>query len=308
MRKYLLLYFKGLLMGAADIVPGVSGGTMALITGIYKELISSIDQINLKQLRLLHQEGFTAFCKGVNGSFLLPLFLGIVSGILFLSGAITYLLDHHPILLWSFFFGLILASISVLIKQFSLKTFTHFSLLFMGFIIAFVITQLKPAGASNSLLYLFFSSMIAIIAMILPGISGAFIFILLGVYKEVLATVKGAIEVIIDFDWLSFKAVYTKVVVIGLGIVIGLKLFSRLLTWLFIHKKEATLSVLIGFMIGALPKIWPWKESATIEDQTVFTNVNPLHFDGDAQLGIAVALIFLGAAALILLERYALKK
>ena len=308
MRKYLLLYFKGLLMGAADIVPGVSGGTMALITGIYKELISSIDQINLKQLRLLYQEGFTAFWKGVNGSFLLPLFLGIASGILFLSGAITYLLDHHPILLWSFFFGLILASIYVLIKQFSLKTFTHYSLLLLGFIIAFGITQLKPAGASNSLFYLFFSSMIAIIAMILPGISGAFIFILLGVYKEVLATVKGAIEVLIDFDWLSFKAVYTKVFVIGLGIVIGLKLFSRLLTWLFIHKKEATLSVLIGFMIGALPKIWPWKENATIEDQTVFTNVNPLHFDGDAQLGIAVALIFLGAAALILLERYALKK
>ena len=308
MRKYLLLYFKGLLMGAADIVPGVSGGTMALITGIYKELISSIDQINLKQLRLLYQEGFTAFWKGVNGSFLLPLFLGIASGILFLSGAITYLLDHHPILLWSFFFGLILASIYVLIKQFSLKTFTHYSLLLLGFIIAFGITQLEPAGASNSLFYLFFSSMIAIIAMILPGISGAFIFILLGVYKEVLATVKGAIEVLIDFDWLNFKAVYTKVVVIGLGIVIGLKLFSRLLTWLFNHKKEATLSVLIGFMIGALPKIWPWKESATIEDQTVFTNVNPLHFDGDAQLGIAVALIFLGAAALILLERYALKK
>lgn len=308
MRKYLLLYFKGLLMGAADIVPGVSGGTMALITGIYKELISSIDQINLKQLRLLYQEGFTAFWKGVNGSFLLPLFLGITNGILFLSGAITYLLYHHPILLWSFFFGLILASIYVLIKQFSLKTFTHYSLLLLGFIIAFGITQLKPAGASNNLLYLFFSSMIAIIAMILPGISGAFIFILLGVYKEVLATVKGAIEVLIDFDWLSFKAVYTKVVVIGLGIVIGLKLFSRLLTWLFNHKKEATFSVLIGFMIGALPKIWPWKESATIEDQTVFINVNPLHYDGDAQLGIAVALIFLGAAALILLERYALKK
>ena len=308
MRKYLLLYFKGLLMGATDIVPGVSGGTMALITGIYKELISSINQINLKRLRLLHQEGFTAFWKGVNGSFLLPLFLGIASGILFLSGAITYLLDHHPILLWSFFFGLILASIYVLIKQFSLKTFTHYSLLLLGFIIAFGITQLKPAGASNNLLYLFFSSMIAIIAMILPGISGAFVFILLGVYKEVLATVKGAIEVLLDFDWLSFKAVYTKVVVIGLGIVMGLKLFSRLLTWLFNHKKEATLSLLIGFMIGALPKIWPWKESETMENQTVFTNVNPLHFDGDAQLGIAIALIFLGAAALVLLERYALKK
>lgn len=308
MRKYLLLYFKGLLMGAADIVPGVSGGTMALITGIYKELISSIDQISLKQIGLLQKEGFTAFWKGVNGSFLLPLFLGIASGIIFLSGAITYLLDQHPILLWSFFFGLILASIYVLIKQFSLKTFTYYSLLLLGFIIAFGITQLKPAGASNNLLYLFFSSMIAIIAMILPGISGAFIFILLGVYKEVLATVKGAITVLLDFNWMSFKAVYTRVVVIGLGIVIGLKLFSRLLTWLFNHKKEATLSVLIGFMIGALPKIWPWKQSKIIENQTTYTNVNPLDFDGNPQLGIAIGLVILGAATLILLERYALKK
>lgn len=308
MRKYLLLYFKGLLMGAADIVPGVSGGTMALITGIYKELISSIDQISLKQIGLLKKEGFTAFWKGVNGSFLLPLFLGIASGIIFLSGAITYLLDQHPILLWSFFFGLILASIYVLIKQFSLKTFTHYSLLLLGFIIAFGITQLKPAGDSNNLLYLFFSSMIAIIAMILPGISGAFIFILLGVYKEVLATVKGAITVLLDFNWMIFKAVYTRVVVIGLGIVIGLKLFSRLLTWLFNHKKEVTLSVLIGFMIGALPKIWPWKQSKIIENQTTYTNVNPLDFDGNPQLGIAIGLVILGAATLILLERYALKK
>ena len=308
MRKYLLLYFKGLLMGAADIVPGVSGGTMALITGIYKELISSIDQINFKQLQLLKQEGFAAFWKGINGSFLLPLFIGIASGIFFLSGIITYLLDHHAILLWAFFFGLILASIYVLIKQFSLKTLTHYSLLLLGFLIAFGITQLKPVGASNNLLYLFVSSMIAIIAMILPGISGAFIFILLGVYKEVLATVKGAIAVLLDFDWISFKAIYTKVVVIGLGIVIGLKLFSRLLTWLFNHKKEATLSILIGFMIGALPKIWPWKESEIIDNQTIFTNVNPLYFDGDAQLGMGIGLIFLGATALIMLERYALKK
>ena len=308
MRKYLLLYFKGLLMGAADIVPGVSGGTMALITGIYKELISSIDQINFKQLKLLKQEGFAAFWKAINGSFLLPLFLGIASGILFLSGIITYLLDHHAILLWAFFFGLILASIYVLIKQFSLKKLTHYSLLLLGFLIAFGITQLKPAGASNNLLYLFISSMVAIIAMILPGISGAFIFILLGVYKEVLATVKGAIAVLLDFDWISFKAIYTKVVVIGLGIVFGLKLFSRLLTWLFNHQKEATLSVLIGFMIGALPKIWPWKESKIIDQQTIFTNVNPLYFDGDAQLGMGIGLIFLGATALITLERYALKK
>ena len=308
MRKAILLYFKGLLMGAADIVPGVSGGTMALITGIYKELIESIDQLNFKQLLVLRKEGFVAFWESVNGPFLLPLFLGIASGILFLSGGITYLLEHQPILLWSFFFGLILASIYTLINQFALKTTSHYALLFTGFMIAYGITQLSPAGTSNNLLYLFFSSMIAIIAMILPGISGAFIFILLGVYEEVLATVKGAIAVLLDFDLVNFKTIYTKVIVIGLGIVVGLKLFSRLLTWLFNHRKEATLSVLIGFMIGALPKIWPWKIEQKNGEQIIFTNTNPLQFEGDPQLGMAIALVVLGAAALILLERFALKK
>ena len=308
MRKAILLYFKGLLMGAADIVPGVSGGTMALITGIYKELIESIDQLNFKQLLVLRKEGFVAFWQSVNGPFLLPLFLGIASGILFLSGGITYLLEHQPILLWSFFFGLILASIYTLINQFALKTTTHYALLFTGFMIAYGITQLSPAGTSNNLLYLFFSSMIAIIAMILPGISGAFIFILLGVYEEVLATVKGAIAVLLDFDLVNFKTIYTKVIVIGLGIVVGLKLFSRLLTWLFNHRKEATISVLIGFMIGALPKIWPWKIEQKNGEQIIFTNTNPLQFEGDPQLGMAIALVVLGAAALILLERFALKK
>lgn len=308
MRKAILLYFKGLLMGAADIVPGVSGGTMALITGIYKELIESIDQLNFKQLLVLRKEGFVAFWQSVNGPFLLPLFLGIASGILFLSGGITYLLEHQPILLWSFFFGLILASIYTLINQFALKTTTHYALLFTGFMIAYGITQLSPAGTSNNLLYLFFSSMIAIIAMILPGISGAFIFILLGVYEEVLATVKGAIAVLLDFDLVNFKTIYTKVIVIGLGIVVGLKLFSRLLTWLFNHRKEATISVLIGFMIGALPKIWPWKIEQKNGEQIIFTNTNPLQFEGDPQLGMAIALVVLGAAALILLERFTLKK
>ena len=308
MRKAILLYFKGLLMGAADIVPGVSGGTMALITGIYKELIESIDQLNFKQLLVLRKEGFVAFWQSVNGPFLLPLFLGIASGILFLSGGITYLLEHQPILLWSFFFGLILASIYILINQFALKTTTHYALLFTGFMIAYGITQISPAGTSNNLLYLFFSSMIAIIAMILPGISGAFIFILLGVYEEVLATVKGAIAVLLDFDLVNFKTIYTKVIVIGLGIVVGLKLFSRLLTWLFNHRKEATISVLIGFMIGALPKIWPWKIEQKNGEQIIFTNTNPLQFEGDPQLGMAIALVVLGAAALILLERFALKK
>lgn len=308
MRNYLLLYFKGLLMGAADIVPGVSGGTIALITGIYKELIGSIDNLKVGQLLILREKGPVAFWRAVNGPFLFPLFLGVASGILFLSSAITYLMEYYPILLWSFFFGLILASIYVLIKQSSIKTVGHYTLVMIGFAFAFGITQLNPTGASTNLIYLFFSSMVAIIAMILPGISGAFIFILLGVYEEVLTTVKGATAVIFAFDWINFKTYYTKVIIIGLGIVIGLKLFSRLLTLLFEHKKEATLSVLIGFMLGALPKIWPWKEKISTKGKVLYHNINPLNYDGEAQLLLGLSLMLFGASALILLERYSIKK
>jgi putative membrane protein len=166
--KYIQLYLKGLLMGAADIVPGVSGGTMALITGIYEELIRSIDGISLKKLGLIKTEGFQAFWQAINGSFLLPLFLGIASGILFLSSGITYLIAYYPILLWSFFFGLIVASIFILIKQLGKRNALHYLLLLLGILIAFGITRLTPSGESTNLLYLFFSSTIAIIAMILP--------------------------------------------------------------------------------------------------------------------------------------------
>jgi len=308
MRKHLLLYLKGLLMGAADIVPGVSGGTMALITGIYSELIGSIDNLRLAQLQLVHKGEWKVFWKDVNGPFLLPLALGIISGILFLSGGITYLLDHQPILLWSFFFGLILASIFILFNQLQEKTWLHFLFLAIGFVVAFGITMLSPAAASNNLAYLFFSSMIAIIAMILPGISGAFIFILLGVYEEVLQTVKGSIAVLLDFNWAEFQAVYTKVIIIALGILTGLKVFSKLLTWLFNHKREATLSVLIGFMMGALPKIWPWKTAIGTGEEITWINTNPLTLGADAQILPALSLLLIGALSMILIERYAPKK
>ena len=308
MRKHILLYLKGLLMGAADIVPGVSGGTMALITGIYSELIGSIDNLRLAQLQLIQKGELKAFWKDVNGPFLLPLALGIISGILFLSGGITYLLDHQPILLWSFFFGLILASIFILFNQLQEKTWLHFLFLAIGFVIAFGITMLSPAAASTNLAYLFFSSMIAIIAMILPGISGAFIFILLGVYEEVLQTVKGSIAVLLNFNWAEFQAVYTKVIIITLGILTGLKVFSKLLTWLFHHKREATLSVLIGFMMGALPKIWPWKTAIGSGEEITWINTNPLTLGADAQILPALSLLLIGALSMILIERYAPKK
>jgi len=302
--KYIQLYLKGLLMGAADIVPGVSGGTMALITGIYEELIRSIDGISLKKLGLIKTEGFQAFWQAINGSFLLPLFLGIASGILFLSSGITYLIAYYPILIWSFFFGLIVASIFILIKQLGKRNASHYLLLLLGILIAFGITRLTPSGESTNLLYLFFSSTIAIIAMILPGISGAFLFILLGVYEEVLQTLNGAISILFDFEWQNFQTIYTKVVVIGLGIITGLKLFSRILNWLFAHKKQETLYLLIGFMLGALPKIWPWKTVEMNNGKEVFSNVSPADYAGEPHVLSAIFIMGFGALILILMDRF----
>lgn len=291
-------------MGAADIVPGVSGGTMALITGIYEELIRSIDGISLKKLGLIKTEGFQAFWQAINGSFLLPLFLGIASGILFLSSGITYLIAYYPILIWSFFFGLIVASIFILIKQLGKRNASHYLLLLLGILIAFGITRLTPSGESTNLLYLFFSSTIAIIAMILPGISGAFLFILLGVYEEVLQTLNGAISILFDFEWQNFQTIYTKVVVIGLGIITGLKLFSRILNWLFAHRKQETLYLLIGFMLGALPKIWPWKTVEMKNGKEVFSNVSPADYAGEPHVLSAIFIMSFGALILILMERF----
>lgn len=307
-KKQVTLFFKGMLMGAADIVPGVSGGTMALITGIYGELIKSIDQLNLSLFLVLQKKGFAAFWKAANGRFLAPLFFGIIASILFLSNGISYLLDHYPILIWSFFFGLILASIYILFLQLKEKSITNYLLLAIGFVIAFGITQLNPANNSSELWYLFICSMVAIIAMILPGISGAFIFILLGVYEEVLATVKGAINVLLDFNWVTFQSVYSKVTAIGLGIIIGIKLFSRLLNWLFTNKKEPTISLLVGFMMGALPKIWPWKNEIIQGSESIYRNTSPFNFEGDPQFVFALLLLIVGSGILILMERYSQKK
>lgn len=304
----MVLYLKGLLMGAVDIIPGLSGGTMALITGIYEELIWSINQFDLKKISLLRQKGALAFWQAINGSFLFPLSLGVLSGILFLSSTITYLITHHAILIWAFFFGLIIASIIFLLRQLEKLNFTRLLLFTFGAVAAYGITQLTPSGTSSSLVYLFLCSMIAIIAMILPGISGAFLFILLGVYEEVLNTIKGAIGVLFNFNWHDFQSIYSKVAVIGLGIVIGLKLFSKVLSWLFTHKKEQTLALLIGFMLGALPKIWPWKSVQLLNGKEQLSNISPLNYEGEPQLALALGLMLLGGFVLFLIERLATKK
>jgi putative membrane protein len=306
----LSLFFKGLAMGIADVIPGVSGGTIALITGVYEELIVTLDQLGFQSLLILQKEGFTSFWKSINGNFLFILTLGIGISIILFSGVIHFFLQEYPIQLWSFFFGLISCSILILLKDNKPKDVKSTLFLIIGLITAFSITQITTNGGEISLGYLFFCSMIAIIAMILPGISGSFIYILMGAYEVVIHTSKNSITVLLNFEWESFSLVYSRLLVIGLGIVVGLKLFSKLLKWLFHNQKETTMMVLIGFMMGALPKIWPWQKAIAFEviseNKTVTLKtetIAPWNFQGEPQLLAALVLMIFGFLFLYFLER-----
>ena len=296
---YLVILLKGVAMGAADVVPGVSGGTIAFISGIYEELLSSISSINFKTLKLLKTEGIKAAWKAVNGNFLFALLIGIFTSIVSLAKIISWLLENKPILVWSFFFGLVLASILYIGKQITKWNILMFVLLILGAIGAFYITTLQPLISENSSpFFLFLAGALAICAMILPGISGSFILVLLGAYKPVLEAIHTK-----DFKLISILAA---------GAVIGLLSFSKVLKWLFAHYKNATLAVLTGFILGSLNKIWPWKETLTWRINSHGENVPfneqsvlPFSFEGDPQLTMAIVLALVGFGVIILLEKIA---
>ncbi|WGH76554.1 DUF368 domain-containing protein [Tenacibaculum tangerinum] len=301
-KNYLVIMLKGMAMGAADVVPGVSGGTIAFISGIYEELLNSISAINIGLLKTIKDQGFKAAWKQVNGNFLAALFVGIFISIVSLAKMISWLLEHHPILVWSFFFGLVLASIIYIAKQVTEWNVFSVILLLLGAIVAYYITTLNPLVSENSSpLFLFLAGAIAICAMILPGISGSFILVLLGAYKPVLAAVNNR-----DF---------TTIAIIGLGAVVGLLSFSRVLKYLFANYKNYTLVVLTGFIIGSLNKIWPWKKVLTYRtnshgEQVPFNelSVSPFSYEGDPQILYAVLLALIGFALILLLEKLAVKK
>lgn len=245
-KDYAVVMLKGIGMGAADVVPGVSGGTIAFIVGIYDELIDSIKSINIHSLKLLFTGKFLAFWKAINANFLLSLIVGIAISIFSLAKLITYLLDNEPVLVWAFFFGLVLAStwfVSKDIKEWNWKTILGF---IAGAAIAYYITIATPAETSTNLLFIFFCGAIAICAMILPGISGSFILLLLGKYYYIMEAINK-----LDFVVLGVFAV---------GALLGITSFSRVLSYALKHFRNITLSVLTGFMLGSLNKVWPWKE------------------------------------------------
>ncbi|MDC3344914.1 DUF368 domain-containing protein [Flavobacteriaceae bacterium] len=302
LKEYVVISFKGMAMGAADVVPGVSGGTIAFISGIYEELLNSISSFNFSLINVFKNEGFKSVWIKVNGNFLVSLFVGILISVLSLAKLIESMLENHPIVIWSFFFGLVLASIIYIGKQITKWTKGSFLCLILGAILAFYITTLNPmVSANSSLWFLFFAGMIAICAMILPGISGSFILVLLGAYKPIL-------------NALNTKD-FVSIIIFLVGAILGLLSFSRILKWLFSTYKNYTLSILTGFIIGSLNKIWPWKETISwrtnskgMEVPFNTASVSPFSFEGDNQLLISIFLMLIGFGLIILLEILAIKK
>lgn len=253
-----MLSVKGMCMGAADVVPGVSGGTIAFITGIYDELINSIKSINAASLKMFFTGKWGEFWKMINGKFLLFLLAGIGISVFSLAKIITWLLVAYPVLVWSFFFGLVLAStwfVGKDVKERNWKTGLGFLL---GVALAFYITVATPAETPSHFLFIFLCGAIAICAMILPGISGSFILVLLGKYFFIMEAVKT----------LDLKVI----AIFGIGACVGITSFSRLLSYALSHMRNITLAVLSGFMLGSLNKVWPWKETIEGVEQNIAPN------------------------------------
>ena len=301
-------------MGAADVVPGVSGGTIAFISGIYQELIDSINNVNLSVLKTLKKDGLKAAWKQVNGSFLLALLTGIGISILTFSKVITHLLETQPILVWSFFFGLIIASITLIWKEITSWKLVDILFLIIGITVSYYITIARPVSSPDSYWYLFLSGFIAIIAMILPGISGAFILLLMGSYETVIGTINTFREGLTTANSEILTQALLKLGVFAVGAVIGLKSFSKILHWMFEHHKNTTLTLLVGFMVGSLNKVWPWKEVLETRINShgevvpyIDKSILPQNFDGDPKIVMAIVLAILGFVLIFGMEKMASK-
>ena len=293
--KYVGVAFKGACMGAADVIPGVSGGTIAFLMGIYQELLDSIKSVNGEAFKLLFKGKIVEFWKHINGNFLASLFVGILVSVFSLARLMKYLLEFHPIPLWSFFFGLILASAIYILKGLDKWSVQNIISLVIGVGIAAFICVASPAQTPDALWFVFLSGALAICAMILPGISGRFILLLLGKYAFVMTAVT---ELNIPV-----------VAVFALGCGIGIISFSHFLSWLLKKFYMLTIALLSGFMLGSLLKVWPWKVPGAAEGfdypalPAQFEQVTGL----DAQLGTSIAFAVLGLAIVLVIEFVAAK-
>ena len=287
-------------MGAADIVPGVSGGTIAFITGIYEELLKSISSINFKIFSLLKDKSIKSVWYKINGNFLACIFSGIIFSVFSLSKSITLLIKNYPILVWSFFFGLILASSFVIGRTIRSWNFQKVISLVFGAFIALSITGLSPVENPESIFYIFISGAIAICAMVLPGISGSFILLLMGSYTLILRALN-ELNLIV-------------VLVFCFGCLVGLLSFARLLSKFFKSYRDLTIAVLTGFLIGSVNKVWPWKivvltrvDSSGSTVPFIEESVMPYNFDGNPKILLALSLSAVGFFIVYFLNRLSTK-
>ncbi|MCB0571270.1 MAG: DUF368 domain-containing protein [Phaeodactylibacter sp.] len=266
----LTLALKGMAMGIAEVIPGVSGGTIAFITGIYEELLETIKNVLGPETWVtLRRQGLAAAWEKGNGNFLLFLLSGMALGLGFGVFAVVHLMEHYPVLLWSFFFGLIIASAIFVARQVGRWHITEAITLVLGTVLAYYITVASPAEGNTALWFVLVSGMIAISAMILPGISGSFMLLLMGMYTYIIPTVKNAIQTLAPESLLVMGA-------FAVGCLIGLASFSRVLSWAFKHYHNPTLAALTGFMLGSLNKIWPWRKPVLgLAESGELVNIQP---------------------------------
>ena len=280
---YLVLTLKGMAMGAADAVPGISGGTIALLLGIYEKLINTIGNINISLLKDLKSNGFTYFWQKLNGNFLLSLIIGIGISLITFVKITAYLFDKYPILIWSFFLGLVIATIYVIYKL--IKSWNYINIIFViiATLISFYLTKINAIDNINiSLSYILICGIIAASAMIIPGISGALILVILGLYSTMINAVNN-----LEFD---------KIITFTSGAIIGLLSFSKIIKWMFSKNSSLTYSILLGFVIGSLSKVWPWKSE-------LGQNILPSSYIGENYLFYSIILISIGFLLIFSLEK-----
>ena len=288
-------------MGSVDIIPGISGGTIAFITGVYHKLIKSIDKFSLK---MLIKGQFKIFWSNINGSFLTSLFLGVITGVFFLSGILIFLFDYYPIPIYAFIFGIILGTFFQFVGLIKNKKTDDYIYLLASLAISICISQLNSFIVEPTLIYLFFCSVVAVSAMILPGISGAMILLILGVYNEILFVIQNSIKILFNFKFDDFLSIYSKVFSISLGVIFGLKIFSRFVVWLFNYRKRTTLLILTGLIGGSLPQLWPLKDCLNLYNlSSIFKSNECLIMCKTLEISESIFFIFAGLILILVFNR-----
>lgn len=296
------LIWKGMAMGIAEVIPGVSGGTIAFITGIYEKLILTIKSFSPQLIPTYKKEGLNGVWEAVNGPFILSLMIGMAIGVVVGVLGVSHLLEEYPPILWAFFFGLILSSVIYVGKQIDKWTVKEIVALIIGAGFAYYITIASPAQGNEALWFVFLSGLIAISALMLPGISGSFILLLMGMYTFIIPTVKEALQ---TFSSSSLVILC----VFALGCLTGLATFSRILSWTFKNYRMPTLALLTGFMIGSLNKLWPWRNVISYRENSknemvpfLEKSVSPFQFDGEPMMIGAIVALIVGFLTVFFLE------